>query len=512
MGFKIISLGSSGVVISVADRRKFVGQINSIVAYISTKEGYLRAGNCRVFALPSLSDANFFRGVTAIFRFPITLQPFQYPVLLYPTEKDKRSNEHFVWFGSNRVSVGIDVPAYFRSFNPGANIWNEFTDAAGPRIEVQSSEINGGERYEVICDDRGERSGFIVTGEQTSADLDQVSTWPTYRALRVESGSTEIGVREIRATDDAQFNALNSRAWFEFRLSRYLTQLPPYHHLFAEIYSVRRIQGSGIVQTIIQHVPGKTMAQFIGDRISSGAIPSIVNHDLKYLSLANASEAQLKALPTIIKKLIRDMLFACAWLRANHLVHANISTETAMVRLRVFTADNGEVRWEPRLQMVGYSQMYVRFDASQHSSHPGTPGFAAPERIRHERSDTASDVFSAGLVLFKLVFGIDFPEIYNQIVTLDFSPQSPDQQSAIISSMTDADLTFLFANDQSFRLQMARRAQDIWGIAEWDLILNLISKMISIDPARRSVPTELLRHPYFVPEVTPPPDQAQRPG
>ena len=123
-------------------------------------------------------------------------------------------------------------------------------------------------------------------------------------------------------------------------------------------------------------------------------------------SLSELIREEYPAQPSRIVAMMSQLLRGLECIHTAGIVHADIKSDNVMVQVvdgrdRVVIVDFGLAR-RILLPDPGSPQGIL---ASHQSSVYGTPGYMAPEIIRGSQPTYACDVYSAGIVLFQMLFG-----------------------------------------------------------------------------------------------------------
>jgi len=174
----------------------------------------------------------------------------------------------------------------------------------------------------------------------------------------------------------------------------------PYCETLENHYASRRFLDEGIAGSIVDH---PNLARVYEHGLTAGGIPYLVMEHVAgerlCVQLARENVLSLRRAATIVRQLL-DGLDA---LHAAGIVHADVKSDNVLLAK---TDDGREVAKlidfglaHPELELTHVHPVKVDDMVS------GTPDYMAPEVIRGEGSSPASDIYSAGVILYELLTG-----------------------------------------------------------------------------------------------------------
>jgi len=171
--------------------------------------------------------------------------------------------------------------------------------------------------------------------------------------------------------------------------------------------------------------------------------------------------------------MIRSILDALAYLGAKGIMHRDLKPENILL-------DQND-----RVKIVDFG-LATLIDLPEYIFKKcGTPGYIAPEVFKYDVKDESThyddrcDVFSAGCIFFYLLFGEAFLEGSGVTEIL--------KNNRKISLMSQGYQTLRKALDNPTECKIPKDA------------LNLLQKLLEVDPRKRITAAEALSHPYFTP-------------
>ena len=168
----------------------------------------------------------------------------------------------------------------------------------------------------------------------------------------------------------------------------------PYIETLDDDRTARRFQDEGIAGSIVDH---PHLARVVERGVSDG-IPYLVMDRITGVPLSK----RIARSPLPLRhaaKFLRELLDALQALHACGIVHADVKTDNVLIAER----DGCEVA-----MLVDFGLAHPSVDGLPRVSGDvvsGTPQYMAPEVIRGEGSTAASDIYSAGAILYELITG-----------------------------------------------------------------------------------------------------------
>jgi len=173
-----------------------------------------------------------------------------------------------------------------------------------------------------------------------------------------------------------------------------------------------------------------------------------------------------------IMKMIYAILDALAYLASKGIMHRDLKPDNILV-----DKDN-------KIKIVDFG-LATYIDLPEYIFKKcGTPGYIAPEVFKYDQKNPAtfydhhSDVFSAGCILYYMLFGSPFFEGANASEILKLNRKYTSEFEAIKTVQDEL-------NNPGSKISQEG--------------LKLLTKLLEFDPKKRASASEVLNHPYFLP-------------
>lgn len=213
--------------------------------------------------------------------------------------------------------------------------------------------------------------------------------------------------------------------------------------------------------------------------------------------IMTARELFLKEKTYMIRQIMRQLLSGLNYLKYRNVVHLNIQPSTLMVgRLE---SDNLHVF------ISGFGKAYLPSSDSPGAFTPGSLAYTAPEHISGGREyQSSSDIWSAGVIMAELAFGVNIFQGSNDLDVLSNiqkyvgsmptlpTPWSQMPQLVQLNRVCSAHNKFAPIKEIQPAMQTLLDNSGLSKTAQ-----DLLMRLLRYDPAVRLTPLEALRHPFF---------------
>jgi len=173
-----------------------------------------------------------------------------------------------------------------------------------------------------------------------------------------------------------------------------------------------------------------------------------------------------------IINMIRSILDALAYLASKGIMHRDLKP------------DNILLDKESKIKIADFG-LGTLIDVSEYIFKKcGTPGYIAPEVFKYDQKDPATnydhrcDVFSAGCIMYYMLFGFPFFEGANASEILRLNRKFTNEFDGI------------YVVKQEIKNPNSKISKDA---------LNLLLELLELDPRKRITAADALAHPYFIP-------------
>lgn len=164
-------------------------------------------------------------------------------------------------------------------------------------------------------------------------------------------------------------------------------------------------------------------------------------------------------------QLIRDIATAIKYLHSVGIVHRDLKPENLIYR-------NEDDDSAIKITDFGLAK-YLEGSDAQMTTACGTPGYVAPEILKNDPYDKAVDLWSLGVILYILLCG--FPPFYDE------------NAAGLYSQIKRGEYDF----PEPYWTDISDQAKD------------LVSKLLTVDPAKRCTTSQLLAHPWVAQNAAP---------
>ncbi|XP_024530216.1 cyclin-dependent kinase A-1 [Selaginella moellendorffii] len=230
--------------------------------------------------------------------------------------------------------------------------------------------------------------------------------------------------------------------------------------------------------------------QKTGDKV---AMKKMYEHEYLYDTIINESEILEELGEHDIKAVMRQILEGLAWIHAHRIVHQDIKTSNVLVK-----RDGEKNKFVVKLADFTTAR---RLQTRPWSNKVGTLTFNAPELLKGATSfGTAIDVWSAGCIFEEMLLGsnpFDVPDEEDGDSLNYFVADFAKKLDIDGCGMGYQDRRRERARERILQKMAWWKAEDVRSRIKDPNAVELLKRMLAIDPARRISAQNALKMPYF---------------